>query len=70
MDSNLVGEARPGKGIDLQYVMQEFGKLVNIGANTSHFVRLLNRCEICAHLMRAASRWANDVIVGREVLDE
>ena len=66
----LVRKMRPGKGCHRQHVVQEFCKLINIGANAFNFVRLLNRCEICAHLMRAASRRANDVVVGRKGLHE
>ena len=56
MQSHLVRERRPGKGLDLQVVVQELDQLPGAGPNLPSLRRLFDSVEVEADVVDAAAR--------------
>ena len=63
-------ESRPGKGVDLQYIVQELHEFEGAGPNLFHLLCLLDDIEMTAHVMDATSRGCDHVVEAGEIAHE
>jgi hypothetical protein len=66
----LCGKLGPGKLADAEHVVQELDELARVAAHRLHRRRLLDRGQLVADVVRAASRRRHDVLVAGEVARE
>src|ERR1700747_3004587 len=63
-------KVRPGKGISLQYVMQEFYKFIGAPPHLLHLCGLFDGVEIVTHMVNATAGGRDDVIEAGEIAHE
>jgi hypothetical protein len=70
VQTDLVRKLRPGKGIDLEHVMQELNQLIGIAFDLLRLCGLRYGIQVLAHVVGTTARWSHDVLELLEVLHE
>jgi len=70
VNCNRVRELGPGKGFDLENVVEELNQLVSMLANMRHVVSLIHRVEVATYLFNTASSRTDGVVVLLEDVDK
>jgi hypothetical protein len=67
---DLVRELGPGKGLDLQHIVQELDQLIDMAADVADLVGLRHRVQMAAQVVHAAAGRHDDMVEAGEVPDE
>lgn len=70
MQTDLVREPGPRKRIYFQDIVKKFHEFIGAGANMCDIDSLRDGGEVVAHLMNAASRWANNIFEIGKIANE